>query len=143
MMGLVLAVLVAVLLGTGTYLILQHSPIPLVLGLGLLSHGVNLLLFGTGGLKQGLPPIVLDVVPFTGDISRFVDPLPQALVLTAIVISFGISAFVIALLNRRHTLLRLEFESGEHAGDPLALAAPAQPLWNDDDYEWLEDLVKR
>jgi multicomponent Na+:H+ antiporter subunit C len=142
-MGLVLALLVAGLLGTGTYLVLQRSPVRLVLGLALLSHGVNLLLFGTGSLKLGRPPIILDKEAFTGDISRFVDPLPQALILTAIVISFGISAFVIALLDRRHILLRLAKSDEESADDPMALHEPAQPSPIDDDYEWLEDLLRK
>src|SRR5690606_7953630 len=78
-------------------------------------------------------------------ISHFVDPLPQALVLTAIVISFGVTAFMVVLLNRRNELL------GEDTPDPTA----APPTVNDpfasssrfldetdrqaDDYEWLED----
>jgi multicomponent Na+:H+ antiporter subunit C len=143
MMGLVLALLVAGLLGTGAYLVLQRSPVRLVLGLALLSHGVNLLLFGAGSLKQGLPPIILDKEAFAGNISRFVDPLPQALILTAIVISFGISAFVIALLDRRHTLLRWGDSHGERADDPMALHPSTQQPQTEDDYEWLEDLLRK
>jgi multicomponent Na+:H+ antiporter subunit C len=144
MIGVTLACLVAVLLGTGAYLLMQRSPIRLVLGLGLLSHGINLLLFGTGALKRGLPPIVLDKASFTGDISAFVDPLPQALILTAIVISFGITAFMIALLNRRNSLLTADGATPpERQDDPLALQQPAvcQPI--PDDYEWLEEVPRQ
>jgi len=140
MIGLVLALLVAVLFGTGVYLILQRSPVRLILGLGLLSHAVNLLLFGTGALKRGIPPIVLDKAAFSGDIRPFVDPLPQALILTAIVISFGITAFMIALANRRNNLLLQTTLQPERADDPFALTKPQPQPALDDDYEWLEDV---
>lgn len=140
MISFVVALLVAVLLGAGVYLILQRNAIRVILGLGLLSHAVNLLIFGTGTLKRGLPPIVLDKAAFTGDISAFVDPLPQALILTAIVISFGITAFMIALANRRNHLLVEVAEQLDRADDPFALAAPSQRQVADDDYEWLEDV---
>lgn len=143
MVGIVLALLVAVLLGTGTYLVLQRSPIRLLLGLGLLTHGVNLLLFGTGMLKRGAPPIVLDKAAFDGDISPYVDPLPQALILTAIVISFGITAFMIALVNRRHALARnQELEAGR-SDDPFVEPSSTPQQGVNDDYEWLEDVVAR
>jgi multicomponent Na+:H+ antiporter subunit C len=140
MIGFVFALLVAVLLGAGVYLILQRNAIRVILGLGLLSHGVNLLLLGTGTFQRGLPPIVLDKAAFRGDISAFVDPLPQALILTAIVISFGITAFMIALANRRNHLLAEANDQPARADDPFALAAPQQRRVDDDDYEWLEDV---
>ncbi|MCB0080524.1 MAG: Na+/H+ antiporter subunit C [Caldilineaceae bacterium] len=99
---LMMALVVGVLFATGTYLILRRRPIRLILGLGLLSHGVNLLLFSLGGAERGLPPIVVDKAAFTGDISGFVDPLPQALILTAIVIGFGVQAFAIVLVKRAY-----------------------------------------
>ena len=102
MVGVLLGLVVAVLLGTGVYLLLLGTPIRLVLGLGLISHGVNLLLLGSSGLKRGAPPIVVDKAAFTGDISPFVDPLPQALILTAIVIGFGLTAFSLVLAHRVH-----------------------------------------
>ncbi|MBP7960695.1 MAG: NADH-quinone oxidoreductase subunit K [Caldilineaceae bacterium] len=104
MTGYLLAVVVGALFMGGTYLILRRGEIKLILGLALLSHGVNLLLFGTGTLKRGIPPI-LDKSQILGDISAYPDPLPQALILTAIVISFGITAFVIVLVNRRMELV--------------------------------------
>jgi multisubunit Na+/H+ antiporter MnhC subunit len=105
MINLVLATIVGILFGTGTYLLLRRDAIKLVLGLSLLSYGVNFVLFGTGRLGRGLPPIVPDKEAFDGQVAQFVDPLPQALILTAIVIGFGVTAFVVLLLNRRNALV--------------------------------------
>ena len=140
MIGLIVALVVAVLLAAGVYLVLQRRAISTILGLGLLSHGVNLLLFSSGRLARGVPPIVLDKTTFHGEIADFVDPLPQALILTAIVISFGISAFAIALLNRRYDLLQKEPDEMAQSRDPLiSRGIVAQPPAADD-YEWLEDV---
>ena len=81
-----------------------RRPIKLLLGLGLLTHGVNLLIFSTAAKDSGLPPIE-DKATFAGNITPYVDPMPQALILTAIVISFGITAFIVMLINRRHTIM--------------------------------------
>lgn len=138
MLGLMHAVVVGILFATGTYMLLQRSPIRLILGLGLLTHGVNLLLFSTGGLRRGLPPIIEDKATFQGDISAFVDPLPQALILTAIVISFGVTAFIVVLVNQRNALA--EIHGGPLPGDPFALE-PMEPIKErppEDDYEYLE-----
>ena len=138
MLGLLHAIIVGTLLGTGTYMLLQRSPIRLILGLGLLSHGVNLLLFSTGMLRRGLPPIVSDKANFHGNIGAFVDPLPQALILTAIVISFGITAFIVVLVNQRSALVPEEDEA--LPGDPFALTplTPQMAQAAEDDYEFLE-----
>ncbi len=104
---------VGMLFATGTFLVLRRRPIKLLLGLGLLTHGVNLLIFSTAAKSIGLPPIE-DKATFSGDIAPYVDPLPQALILTAIVISFGITAFIVMLINRRHTIME---ESGDVAGE--------------------------
>lgn len=93
-MSLVLAVTAGVLFGTGTYLVLQRLLTRIVIGLGLMAHGANLVLLGAGG-EPGTPPIV-GSAPRAG----FSDPLPQALVLTAIVITFGVTAFLLALAYR-------------------------------------------
>lgn len=142
---LTLAAVVGSLFASGTYLILQRRAIRLILGLSLLSHGVNLLLFSSGGLGSGLPPIILDKDNFDGITSIFVDPLPQALILTAIVINFGVTAFLVVLVNRRNTLSAAidpvtdELPS-QKATDPFAsvehfISGLAQDA---DDYEWLE-----
>lgn len=92
-MSLVLAITVAVLYGTGAYLLLQRNLSRIVIGLGVLGHGANLLLLMAGG-RAGRAPILGDG---TGP---YADPLPQALALTAIVITFGVSAYLLALVYR-------------------------------------------
>ena len=99
--NLTLALLIGVLYTVGTYLLLQRTLTRIVLGLGLLGHGANLLLLQAGGARG--------LVPFVGSDSDAVldttaDPLPQAMVLTAIVITFGVSAFLLALAYRSWVL---------------------------------------
>lgn len=114
MISLVLAITVGMLFATGTYMILRRGQIKLILGLALFSHGVNLLLLGAGQLTRGIPPIFLEKDEYIAELARgLADPLPQALILTAIVISFGITAFVIVLVNRRHTLANTDVVHGE------------------------------
>jgi multicomponent Na+:H+ antiporter subunit C len=129
---------VGMLFATGTFLVLRRRPIKLLLGLGLLTHGVNLLIFSTAAKSIGLPPIE-DKATFIGDISPYVDPLPQALILTAIVISFGITAFIVMLINRRHTIIEESDEAVVSSVDPFA---PYEHYVSGldshlDDYEWL------
>ncbi|MEJ7845605.1 MAG: NADH-quinone oxidoreductase subunit K [Acidimicrobiales bacterium] len=85
-----LAVTVGVLYAVGTYLLLQRTLTRIVLGLGLLTHGANLLLLAAGG-RSGRAPLV------GGGDGAVSDPLPQALALTAIVIAFGVSALLLTL----------------------------------------------
>lgn len=97
-MILALAVVVGFLFAGGTYLLLQRTLTRIVLGLALYSHGVNVLLLLAGG-RAGAPPLVGE-----GDTEAVADPLPQAMALTAIVITFAISAFLLALAYRSWTL---------------------------------------
>ncbi len=143
--SLVLALLVGVLFATGTYLLLRRDPIKLILGLGLLTYAINFVLFGTSKLTRGIPPVVADKETFAGEISQFVDPLPQALILTAIVISFGVTAFLVVLVNRRNALVAQHTaEAGQgpiaQPNDPFSDAGyNAAGLESDpDDYDWLE-----
>ncbi|MEI2693263.1 MAG: Na(+)/H(+) antiporter subunit C [Anaerolineae bacterium] len=94
-MELIFAVVIGVLFATGVYLILRRSIVKLLLGLLLLSHGANLLLLTVGGLRRGAPPIIEEGV--SGGLT---DPLPQSLILTAIVIGFGLIAFTLVLAYR-------------------------------------------
>lgn len=98
-MTIALAVVVGVLFGAGTHLLLQRTLTRIIIGLGLLGHGANvLLLMAAGG--PGAPPLIGETAPAGG----FTDPLPQALALTAIVITFGVIAFLLALAHRSTTL---------------------------------------
>lgn len=98
-MSLAMALVVGVLFGAGTYLILQRTLTRIALGLGLWSYGANILILISGG-HAGAPPLLGPDAPETG----FVDPLPQAMILTAIVITFGLTAFLLALAYRSWTL---------------------------------------
>jgi multicomponent Na+:H+ antiporter subunit C len=88
-----LVVTAGLLCACGTYLVLGRQLSRVVIGIGLLGHGVNILLVTSGG--DGGDPAFAG-----GDAERFADPLPQALVLTAIVITFGVVAFLLALAYR-------------------------------------------
>lgn len=92
--SLALVVVVGVLVGTGVYLLLERSLSRVVLGVTLVSNGVNVLFLIAGGAAGG-PPLVGSTAP--EDMS---DPLPQAMVLTAIVINLGLTAFVLAMAYR-------------------------------------------
>ena len=94
-MTLILAALVAWLFAVGTYLLLQRTLTRIVLGLGLLSHGAILLMITVGG-RAGDPPIVGK----NDDGVGVAAPLPQAFALTAIVIGFGVTSFLLALAYR-------------------------------------------
>ena len=90
------AILVAVLAAAGTYLVMHRTLTRIILGLGMLANAVNLLIL-TSGDSPGEPPII-------GREGDFTDPLPQALVLTAIVIGFGVISFLLAMAYRSWTI---------------------------------------
>jgi len=92
-MEMLLAGAVAVLVAAGVYLALRPQLFSVLLGITLLSYAVNLFLLAAGGLALGAAPLTDRPGPYA-------DPLPQALVLTAIVISFGMTALVIVLALR-------------------------------------------
>lgn len=92
-MTVLLAAVAAVLFAVGTYLVLQRKLSRIIIGLGLLTHGANVLLITAG--RRGSPPII-----GVGDAADFADPMPQALALTAIVISFGVTTLLLALAYR-------------------------------------------
>ena len=92
-MTILLAACAAGLFAIGTYLVLQRKLSRIIVGLGLLTHGANLLLIGSG--RRGDPPII-----GFGKVGSFSDPLPQALALTAIVISFAVTTLLLALAYR-------------------------------------------
>jgi multisubunit Na+/H+ antiporter MnhC subunit len=93
---LILAIAAGVLYGTGFYLLLRRRLAQLIIGLGLLSNGTNLLIFTAGGLTRARPPLVLEGAQALTP--PFADPVPQALVLTAIVISFATTSLLLVVL---------------------------------------------
>ena len=92
-MSILLALTAAALFGIGTYLVLQRKLSRIIIGLGLMSHGGNVLLMAAG--RRGVEPLI-----GAAKQSEMADPLPQALALTAIVITFGVTAFLLAMAFR-------------------------------------------
>jgi multicomponent K+:H+ antiporter subunit C len=105
-MELLFAITLGVLVASGVYLMLRARIFPVVLGLTLLSYGVNLFLFAMGRLRIGVPAVLSPG-------AEYGDPLPQALVLTAIVIGFAMTAFVLVLALRRLGELQTDHVDGE------------------------------
>ena len=95
-MSIALLVLVGVLFAAGTYLLMERSLTRIALGVGVLGNGVNVLIVAVGS-RPGRAPII-------GEQGELADPLPQALVLTAIVIGFALLAFLLALAWRNWTI---------------------------------------
>lgn len=94
-MELIVAIAIGVLVGAGVWLVLRPRTFQVIVGLSLISYGVNLFIFAMGRLKIDRAPIV---GPGPIDPQQFADPLPQALVLTAIVIGFAMTALFLVLL---------------------------------------------
>lgn len=104
-MEFVTAIVVAILFGCGTFMMLTRCIIRVSLGTGLLAYGTNLMLLTSGQLKRGAAPILVEGV------TVYADPVPQALILTAIVINFAVTAFLFVLAWRAMK---------EHGTDDLA-----------------------
>lgn len=107
---------IGILVTGGVFLLLRSRTFPVVLGLTLLSYAVNAYIFVMGRLQMGAPPRILP------GIGTYADPLPQALVLTAIVIGFGMSAFLLALAVRARLVSGSDHvdahERAPRAGEP-------------------------
>ena len=95
-MEFIVASTVGVLMASGVYLVLRARTFPVVLGLSLMTYAVNVFLFATGRLAINLPPVI------SATAEGYTDPLPQALVLTAIVISFGMTAVIVVMALRAY-----------------------------------------
>ena len=93
-MEALISILIGIMTASAVYLILRARIFPVVLGLSLLSYAVNIFLFVSGRLHLNSAPLV------EHGLTRLPDPLPQALVLTAIVIGFGMTAFLVVLALR-------------------------------------------
>jgi multicomponent K+:H+ antiporter subunit C len=97
-MEIILSIAIGVMTSCGVWLILRPRTYQVIIGLSLLSYAVNLFIFGTGGVKTNVPPILTEGAVA----SSLADPVPQALVLTAIVIGFATTAlFLVVLLASR------------------------------------------
>lgn len=97
-MGLLLALLTGILYAAAFYMMLRRSLVKLIIGLVLLGHASNMAIFTMGRLSKGNPPFIAEGAEVVAE--PYADPVPQALILTAIVIGFGIQAFAIVLIKR-------------------------------------------
>jgi multicomponent K+:H+ antiporter subunit C len=109
-MEFLLASGIGLLFAAGTYLLLRARTFPVIVGLTLLAYGVNALLFAMGRLRLDAPPVL------SLGLEAYTDPLPQALVLTAIVIAFGMTAFVVVLILRSFLELGSDHVDGDEDG---------------------------
>jgi multicomponent K+:H+ antiporter subunit C len=110
-MELVIALGIGLVAACGAWLVLRPRTFQVVLGLSLLSYAVNLFIFVMGWVRGGRPPFVQQDVPI--DASAFADPLPQALVLTAIVIAFATTALLLVILLAARGLTGTDHVDGE------------------------------
>jgi multicomponent Na+:H+ antiporter MnhC subunit len=113
-MELVVALAIGVLTGSGVWLLLRSRTFQVVIGLSLLSYAVNLFIFSTGGLRTGAAPILERGA--AGDLATQADPVPQALVLTAIVISFATTALFLVVLLAVRGLTGTDHVDGRERG---------------------------
>lgn len=105
-MTLALAIMTGVLFTGGIYFVLRRSLAKVIMGLIMISHGANLLIFAIGRVSRGIPAIIdkgQTVIE-----GSFAEPLPQALILTAIVISFGVQSFALVLFKRAYQTVQTD-----------------------------------
>lgn len=105
-MEIILAIMIGGLYAAAIYMILRRSLVKILIGIVLLSQATNMLIFTSSGLTRGNSPVIK-----TGETALnqpYSDPLPQALVLTAIVISFGLTAFALALSYRAYKSIKTD-----------------------------------
>ena len=113
-MEIVLSLAIGALAGSGIWLVLRPRTFQVLIGLSLLSYAVNLFIFSMGSLSIDAEPIVRAGVP--ADLQHYTDPVPQALVLTAIVISFATTALFLVVLMAARGLTRSDHVDGEEEG---------------------------
>ncbi|MDR3099752.1 MAG: Na+/H+ antiporter subunit C [Paraburkholderia sp.] len=102
------AAAIGVLCACGIYLLLCARVLPVILGITLFSYAINLFLLGMGRLATGKPPVIAG-----SPVAQYADPVPQALVLTAIVIGFAMTAFTVVLALRSLALTGSDHVDGE------------------------------
>jgi multicomponent Na+:H+ antiporter subunit C len=120
-MELLLAIVAGVLYASGLYLMLRRRLAQLIIGLGLLSNGSNILILAAAGVTRAKPPLISPGITA----NDFADPVPQSLILTAIVIGFGVLAFSLVLAHRvQQSTASDDIDTiGSHGGT----AAPGEP----------------
>lgn len=111
-MEFIICILAGILFTIGLYNILQKQLLRIVIGTGLISHAAHLFILTMGKLKRGAPPVIQE------GITQYTDPLPHALILTSIVISFGVTSVVLVLayrtVNENETDNMEELRGGEY-----------------------------
>ncbi|HQD14017.1 MAG: Na+/H+ antiporter subunit C [Proteobacteria bacterium] len=117
-MEVIIAIAIGVLGGCGVWLVLRPRTFQVLMGLSLLSYAVNLFIFAMGSLFEDRPPIVQAGLP--ASLTHYTDPLPQALVLTAIVIGFATSALFLVVLMAARGLADNDHVDGEAIDDNTA-----------------------
>ncbi|HSJ66183.1 MAG TPA: Na+/H+ antiporter subunit C [Anditalea sp.] len=105
-MELLLVVIIGLLYAAGIYMMLRRSLLKLIIGLIILGNGANMLIFLLGRIVKGKPPIIDSNESVLSGI--YADPVPQALILTAIVISFGLQSFAIILIKRAYKVVKTD-----------------------------------
>lgn len=120
-MELLLATAIGAMTAVGIYLLFQRRTFPVVIGLSFLSYAVNVFLFAMGRLVIDLPPII------SKSATGYTDPLPQALVLTAIVITFGMTALIVVLSLRAFLETGADDVSLGGGSDDDVAARPEEP----------------
>jgi multicomponent Na+:H+ antiporter subunit C len=124
-MAVVLAVVIGVLYGVALFLLLRRSLAKVILGLAILTNATNLLIFTVAGLVRARPPIVApDAEQLT---PPFADPVPQAFILTAIVIGFGVLAFALVLAYRAFQVVGSDDLDDMRSTDTLPPDSPTPP----------------
>ncbi|MFC2948425.1 Na(+)/H(+) antiporter subunit C [Virgibacillus sediminis] len=93
-MEIITSILAGILFATAVYNLLQKQLLRIIIGTVLLTHGAHIFIFTMGKLKTGQPPVL------TEGVTDYTDPLPQALILTSIVISFGVTSLLLVLSYR-------------------------------------------
>lgn len=104
-MNLVIAIIIGILFGSSIYLMLHRSFFKLIVGVFLFGYGTIFFLFAVSDLTKNAPPVISEQ---TVNVEQIADPLPQALTLTAIVISIGVQVFVIILLKKVYEKVNTE-----------------------------------
>lgn len=101
-----MAYVIGILFASAIYMMLRRSIVKLVIGLMILSNAANLLIFVVAGMTRGAPPLIPEGAQAPAGLVA--DPLPQALILTAIVIAFGVLAFAVVLIRRAYEVVETD-----------------------------------